>query len=110
MQANKPQWPADDCHHGCCNGEKPPTSPAVAASTGSRKEGSTSAQKSQHAAAKSADKARPAALESCSLLQGFWRHKRTTRAPLSYVRLVVLKADERSSARLTAWTIYRWQR
>jgi len=29
VQALKPQWPADDCCHGCCNGETAPTSPAV---------------------------------------------------------------------------------
>ena len=29
FQALKPQWPADDCYHGCCNGESAPTAPAV---------------------------------------------------------------------------------
>jgi hypothetical protein len=52
MQAAKPQWPADDCYHGCCNGEKPPTSPAV---YNARKEGSGSGKKAA-AATKSADK------------------------------------------------------
>ena len=28
-QALRPQWPTDDCYHGCCNGETAPTSPAV---------------------------------------------------------------------------------
>ena len=29
FQDLKPQWPADDCYHGCCNGETAPTAPAV---------------------------------------------------------------------------------
>ena len=49
MQATKPQWPADDCYHGCCNGEKAPTSPAVVSS---RKE----ATPFKKAASKAADK------------------------------------------------------
>ena len=49
MQAAKPQWPADDCYHGCCNGEKPPTSPAVVSS---RRE----VTPSKKAASKAADK------------------------------------------------------
>ncbi len=36
VQALKPQWPADDCYHGCCDGETAPMSPAVDIS---RKEG-----------------------------------------------------------------------
>ena len=51
MQAAKPQWPADDCYHGCCNGEKAPTSPAVVSS---RKE----VTPSKKAASKAADKVR----------------------------------------------------
>ena len=49
MQAAKPQWPADDCYHSCCNGEKAPTSPAVVSS---RKE----VTPSKKAASKAADK------------------------------------------------------
>ena len=26
LQALKPEWPADDCYHGCCNGETAPVS------------------------------------------------------------------------------------
>lgn len=63
MQAAKPQWPADDCYHGCCNGEKPPTSPAVYSG---RKEGSGSGKKAA-AATKSADKVtHPWKLHLCS--------------------------------------------
>ena len=49
MQAAKPQWPADDCYHSCCNGEKAPTSTAVVSS---RKE----VTPSKKAASKAADK------------------------------------------------------
>ena len=31
LQALKPEWPADDCYHGCCNGETAPTTPALGA-------------------------------------------------------------------------------
>jgi hypothetical protein len=31
-QALKPQWPANDCYHSCCDGEAAPSVPAVAAS------------------------------------------------------------------------------
>ena len=28
LQALKPQWPADDCYHSCCNGETALSAPA----------------------------------------------------------------------------------
>ena len=33
LQDLKPQWPADDCYHGCCNGETATTAPAVGTSS-----------------------------------------------------------------------------
>ena len=53
-QALKPQWPADDCYHGCCNGESAPTVPAVAAS---RKAGVSAMAGAAKEAAKEAVKA-----------------------------------------------------
>ena len=53
-QALKPQWPADDCYHGCCNGETAPSVPAVAAS---RKGGVSAKAGAAKEAAKEAMKA-----------------------------------------------------
>lgn len=53
-QALKPQWPADDCYYGCCNGESAAAVPAVATS---RKGGASAKAGGAKEAAKEAVKA-----------------------------------------------------
>ena len=71
VQALKPQWPADDCYHGCCNGETAPSVPAVAASRKGLAGKATAAKEAAKEVIKSAEDAavkasHPARASSCS--------------------------------------------